>query len=274
MQRGGFEWSPFVRRVVTLGLIVLPRAALAQQAASPPASEVQVAPAIADANSDRSSTIGRLVNLFDGSSLDGWRKFDGGRPSPGWIVQDKTLHRQSKAGHLVWSDQEFGDFELSWDWKIAPGGNSGVKYRVANYDGRWLGCEYQLLDDARHPNASDPTRTAGALYNLVAPTSNKRLQPAGQYNRSRVVARGTHLEHWLNGQKILVADTASSDWRRRVAESKFSEYGNFAQNPRGLILLQDHGSDVWFRNIVVRSFDPAPAASQPPSATAIGDRPR
>ena len=179
--------------------------------------------------------------------------------SPGWFVEGDAIRRDveraRRAGYLIWTEHKFGDFELSWKWKIAPGGNSGVKYRVANFNGRWLGCEYQLLDDTQHSNASDPTKRAGALYGLYAPNPNKKLKPVGQYNQSRVVARGSRIEHWLNGSKILEFDTSSRDWCNRVCCSKFCEYAGFGQNAAGFVMLQDHGDDVWFRDLVVRVLE-------------------
>lgn len=210
----------------------------------------------ASPNKAESATDGEVIQLIEGAALEGWKKFGGGPPSEGWEVEDQAIHRSTRArkraGHIYWHQQEFGDFELSWKWKIASGGNSGVKYRVKKYGGRWLGCEYQLLDDTRHKNAEDPKKRAGALYNLYATNTKKSLKAVGEFNQSRVVARGSRVEHWLNGEKILEYDTSTADWRKRVASSKFNEHPDFGQNQAGFIMLQDHGSEVWFRDIVVR----------------------
>ena len=208
------------------------------------------------------SSVSHEYRLFDGRSLTGWQNVKNLPISQGWNVDDEAIHRKPvrdiKVGHLYWKAREFGDFQLSWQWKISPGGNSGVKYRVFSEKGRWLGFEYQLLDDQRHPNASDPKKTTGALYGLFAPEENKRLHPVGQYNSSRVVARGSQIEHWLNGVKILEVDTSSEQWRSRVARSKFNEFPRFGRTEKGKILLQDHGHEVWFRNIAILTFDDEP----------------
>ncbi len=213
--------------------------------------------AVAQHAPDR-ATAARVLHLFDGESLDGWQKFGGQPLGPGWDIDDGAIHRVAdrsiRAGHIYWTARQFTDFELSWKWKIAPGGNSGLKYRVKQYGNRWLGCEYQLLDDQRHHNARDPKRSAGALYNLYAPGAEKRLKPVGEFNESRVVVMGSRIEHWLNGEKILECDTASDDWRERVQGSKFNEYAAFGQNTSGYIMLQDHGSEVWFRDIAIRDL--------------------
>jgi Domain of Unknown Function (DUF1080) len=117
----------------------------------------------------------------------------------------------------------------------------------------WLGCEYQIYDDAgRKPR---PVSSTGAVYGLYAPSATKQLRPVGEYNESRIVVHGSKIEHWLNGEKILEADTMSEDWKKRVAASKFGDVEGFFQNRKGRIELQDHGSKVWFRNIVLRRLN-------------------
>ncbi len=209
-------------------------------------------------DSPHTTAASQVLRLFDGQSLDGWKKFGGQPTGAGWDIDDGAIHRVAdrsiRAGHIYWTARKFNDFELSWKWKISSGGNSGLKYRVKQYGNRWLGCEYQLLDDQRHHNARDPKRSAGALYNLYAPRTDKQLKPVGQFNESRVVVVGSRIEHWLNGEKILECDTTSADWRERVQGSKFNVYPEFGQNEMGYIMLQDHGSEVWFRDIVIRDL--------------------
>ncbi len=203
------------------------------------------------------------VSLFDGKTLRGWTTPDGQPVSQGWEVVDGAIHRNGKGGQIV-TEGEFDNFELSLEWKVAKGGNSGVKYRIQPHPtrkGQWVGCEYQVLDDDNHPNGKKPTTRAGALYDLYAPDeASKELRPVGEYNSLRIVARGTKLEHWLNGQKVLEIDTASQDWKDRIARSKFKTVPGFAAARPGKILLQDHNSEVWFRDIKVRPLPSPPAA--------------
>ena len=196
------------------------------------------------------------IALFDGKSLQGWRRLDGTAPISGWEVRDGAIYRGARGGHLL-SEREYGDFDLRFEWKISAGGNSGLKYHLRQYgpDQRWLGREYQLLDDTRNSNARDPKRSAAALYGLCAPSAGKRLRQVGEFNQARIVVAQGRLEHWLNGQRVLSIDTGSEDWRRRVAQSKFGEHAGFAEAARGRILLQDHGSEVWFRNLYLRPLE-------------------
>jgi hypothetical protein len=199
-----------------------------------------------------------VIRLFDGKSLSGWQTASGKPVTQGWTVEDGMLVRASRGGS-IFTAAEFGDFELSFQWKIARRGNSGVKYRVAFYEKGvhgnpgWLGCEYQLFDDVGR--RTDAVHSCGALYGLYAPSADKKLRPVDQFNDSRVIARGTKIEHWLNGEKVVDADTATDDWKQRIAASKFGDVTGFFQNPKGRIELQDHGHKVWFRNIELRPLN-------------------
>ncbi len=194
-----------------------------------------------------------LVPLFDGKTLDGWLLPNGKPPGNEWDVSDGAIHhRKGRGGHLI-SEKQFTDFELQFEWKIAHGGNSGVKYRTTMTPKGLYGCEYQLLDDPNHSNGKNPKTRLAALYDLYAPDEGaKQPRPVGEFNESRIVARGSKLEHWLNGKKVLEVDTASDDWKARIAKSKFKTIGDFAASKPGPILLQDHGDEVWFRNIMIR----------------------
>ena len=190
---------------------------------------------------------GKPIALFDGKSLAGWTYLDGKPVTKGWVVQNGLLERKNRGGHIYYKD-EVGDFELSFEWKLAKGGNSGVKYRVRRYNGRILGCEYQLLDDGDRSNHKGST---GSLYALYAPNQQKKLNPPGEWNTSRIIVDGTRIEHWLNGKKIVEASVGSKDWLARVKGSKFSGYKDFSQNRTGRLMLQDHGGAVAFRKIVL-----------------------
>lgn len=195
---------------------------------------------------------------FDGRSLAGWTTLDGKPVADGWELVDGVIHRKpgGKAGHIVTVD-EFGDFSLSFEFKIAPGGNSGLKYRVRSYGGKVLGCEYQIYDDQGARKQVAGKNSCGSLYDLYEPNDQKQLRTAGQYNQARIVVEGDRIEHWLNGKKIVSATVGDAQWERRVAASKFADVADFARNPRGRIMLTDHGSEVWYRNF---RFEPAGAA--------------
>ncbi len=196
------------------------------------------------------------ISLFDGKSLNGWTT-DKGKPiTRGWQFTDQgELHRATRGGHIICT-REFHHFDLRMDFKIAPGGNSGVKYKLVPHLRTLWGLEYQILDDVKRiKNPRQSKGSCGALYVMYAPNDKKKLNPAGEWNSLRIVVRGTKVEHWLNGEKIVEADTASQDWKKRIARSKYRPVKNFAPDKPTKILLQDHGSKVWFRNIRIRSLD-------------------
>jgi hypothetical protein len=160
--------------------------------------------------------------------------------------------------------ETFSSFELTFEWKVAPAANSGVKYNVsrdmsvANIpSSAALGFEYQVLDDELHPDAlNGPNRQAGALYDMIAPGDGKALRPVGEFNEGRIVFRGGHGEHWLNGSKIVEYDVGSQRFDELLARSKYAPLEGFADLRSGHIVLQDHGDDVWYRNIQVRVIEP------------------
>lgn len=193
-------------------------------------------------------------SLFDGSSTDAWRGYRRQTLPPGWQAVDGELVRVGSGGDIITVDQ-FGDFELALEWKVGPGGNSGVFYRVTEdaEQSYHTGVEMQVLDDAAHADGGSPLTSAGALYGLY-PAPRGVVKPAGEWNSSRIVHRGNHVEHWLNGEKIVDAELWSDDWNRRLAASKFTQWPGFGRAPRGHIGLQDHGDRVAFRNIKVREL--------------------
>jgi len=189
--------------------------------------------------------------LFDGKTLEGWTSPGGGKPGDGWEVVDGVLHRAGRGGDLI-SAAEFGDFELEFEWKVAAKANSGVKYRVRKSPQGWLGPEYQVLDDAGHPNGKVPKTSAAALYDVLPPAADKALRPVGEWNRSKVVAVGDRIEHWLNGKRVVAVRVGSAEWEAARKAGKFAKLAGFAAPGPGRILLQDHGDEVWFRSIRVR----------------------
>ncbi|EGF91636.1 hypothetical protein ABI_30530 [Asticcacaulis biprosthecium C19] len=193
--------------------------------------------------------------LFNGKDTSGWRRFKGG--ASGWVVEDGALALKAAGGGDIVTEQEFGDFELSIDWKISPKGNSGIMYFVRELPDTdrpyHTGPEAQVLDNAGHPDGKIPSHTAGALYDLIVPPSDAS-KPIGEWNTARIVVAKNHIEHWLNGVKV--ADTSYGDdaWKALIAKSKFAAMPHFAEVPTGRICLQDHGDPVWFRNIKIRKL--------------------
>jgi hypothetical protein len=162
----------------------------------------------------------------------------------------------------AWADlvtrDSYADFELELDWKVGPKGNSGVLYRVAELpapEPSWhSGPEMQILDDAAYAD-NPPSTWTGALYDLMAPKT-KTVHPVGQWNHARVVVRGAHVEHWLNGQKLIAYELGSPELQELIARSKFKDLPRFARETSGSIALQHHGDGAWFRDVRVRSLSP------------------
>lgn len=190
--------------------------------------------------------------LFDGRTTEGWRGYRKSTAPDGWKVIDGTLTRVAEAGDIV-SRQEFANFELALEWKISKGGNSGIMYRVteaadASYES---GPEMQVLDDAAHPDGRSPLTSAGAAYGLY-PAPPGVAKPAGEWNAVRIVVNGNHVEHWLNGVRLLAYELGSPEWEAKVKASKFHEWPGYGRAKQGFIALQDHDSQVSYRNIKIR----------------------
>jgi hypothetical protein len=191
-------------------------------------------------------------SLFDGKTTAGWRGYRSKTMPAGWQVIDGALTRVDSAGDIVTND-EYADFELELEWKVAEGGNSGIFYRVSeDSDYPWrTGLEMQVLDDARHPDGRSPLTSAGSLYGIY-PAPRGVVRPAGEWNAVRIVVNGHHIEHWLNGVKVVEAEVGTPDWKARVKQSKFATMPGYGRNDTGHIGLQDHGDRVAYRNIRVR----------------------
>ena len=201
--------------------------------------------------------------LFDGESFDDWRGFQQDSVPSGWTIEDGAIHftGENGGGDLI-TEEEFDDFELALEWKISEGGNSGIIYRADEaHDAPWMtGPEYQLLDNAGHPDAENgPIRQAGANYDMHPPTEDV-TRPVGEWNEARIVANGSHVEHWLNGEKIVEYELWTDEWEETVAGSKWSEYPDYGTLESGHIALQDHSDPVWFRNIKVKRLSDDDAA--------------
>ena len=194
--------------------------------------------------------------LFDGKSLSGWRGYKAETPGAAWKVQDGAIVLTAgKAGDLMTAG-EFGDFELSFEWKISEAGNSGVIYRVGLGDNApyRTGPEYQVLDNEKAKDNKVGNHLAGSLYDIGAEAPRDLPKAIGQWNTSRLVVRGWNVEHWLNGKKIIAIDLASPEGKAAIAKSKFKDWPKFASLLRGHIALQDHGDVVSYRSIKIREL--------------------
>jgi hypothetical protein len=194
-------------------------------------------------------------SLFDGKTQNGWRVYHGKGPSAGWSVIDGILMKTKATDDIITVDQ-FGDFELALDWKVSQGGNAGLFYRgTEEYEKvYWSATEYQILDDANARDGRNRLTSAGAAYGLY-PSPVGVVKPAGEWNSTRIVARGPHVEHWLNGTKLLEYELWSPDWEAKVKASKFAEWPNYGRAKRGHIAIQgDHGGELSLRNIRIREL--------------------
>jgi len=197
------------------------------------------------------------VLLFDGQTTHGWHSFKRNSfPEKGWIIEDRWLHALGKDGGDIISDKEYDEFDLQWEWKLEPGGNSGLKYFVLESRGSAIGHEYQMLDDGRNPDGkvAQGRHITASFYDVLKPATPPPTKPIGEINQSRILVKGKHVEHWLNGVKVLEYECGSEAVKAGVAESKFKNVPEFGDRIKGHILLQDHHSNVWFRNIKIREL--------------------
>lgn len=195
--------------------------------------------------------------LFDGKTTQGWHSYKKTTfPAHGWVVEDGWLHCLGEKGGDVLSDATFDQFDLEWDWKLEPKGNSGLKYFVLDTRPSAIGHEYQMLDDDLNPDGklAKGKRITASFYDVLKPTVKTPTRPMGEINHSRVLVKGDHVEHWLNGVKVLEYEAGSDALKAAVAESKFKSTEGFGNRVKGHILLQDHESQVWFRNIKIRDL--------------------
>ena len=213
--------------------------------------------------------------LFDGTSLAGWRGLGyDSVPTAHWRVVDGAIAKipnakvqrqadgQPTAGGDLMTVDAFRDFELAFEWRVTPGANSGVKYNVSEtlsmaHAGNHaaLGFEYQVLDDVLHPDNTIASHRAGGLYDIIAPNHDTRLRPVGEWNRARIVLRGNHGEHWLNGVKVVEFDLGTPRLDSLLERSKYKPIPGFAERRPGHIVLQDHGDAVYFRRIRIRELN-------------------
>jgi len=196
--------------------------------------------------------------LFDGKTTNGWKGFaKAGFPAQGWVVEDGTIKGLGKKGGDIITTTAYGDFEFAWDWRLSFRGNSGIKYFVDESRGNAggaIGHEYQTIDDDNYTAmALTDRQKTGAWYDVIPP-AKKAARPVGEWNTSRLVVRGTTVEHWLKGTLVLAYDIRSAEAAQGIATSKFKDVKGYADKIRTPLLLQDHDTVVWFRNLKVREF--------------------
>jgi len=198
--------------------------------------------------------------LFDGQTLNGWRIYQN-KENNSWEATGGMLHCRpfgdravDKRSDLITVDK-FGNFELTLDWKIAPQGNSGVIYRATeDFDQPYLsGPEYQVLDDEGYPAKIENWQKTAANYAMHEPAGVKP-NAVGEWNSARIVVNGNHVEHWLNGVKAVEYELGSDDWQKRKAKGKWSNAAGYGSAKNGHIDLQDHGTEAWFRNIMIKEL--------------------
>jgi hypothetical protein len=202
------------------------------------------------------------VLLFDGTSTSGWHGYNG-QKTKAWSVEGCSLHSAGTEGNYgsdlradLATDEQYTDFELTIDWKASKGGNSGVMYGVVEdkkYKAAWMtGPEYQFIDDVGFPEKLEEWQKAGANYAMHLANDQKQLKPVGEWNTTRIVVKGSHVEHWLNGRKILEFERWNDEWNKLRDSGKWKEAPDYGKAKTGRIVLQDHGSAFWFRNIKLR----------------------
>ena len=200
--------------------------------------------------------------LFDGETLNGWRDYNGTEVTNPWVVEKGTLAALGKGddahGYIV-TDKQYENFELAFDWKISKGGNSGVLYHVVEHPNfatpYMTGPEYQILDNIGFPSPLEDWQLAGADYAMhIADPAKTKLKPVGQWNKSKIVFDNGHVEHWLNGEKIVEFEAWSEDWFERKNSGKWDDYPEYGLAHKGVFSLQDHGDRSWYRNIKIREL--------------------
>jgi hypothetical protein len=194
--------------------------------------------------------------LFDGKNMDSFRGYKEEAIGKGWKVDEGTLHFDGTRSGDIITKKQYGSFELSFDWKVSEGGNSGVMYRVTLGDSAPYksGIEYQILDNEKHNDGKKRETSAGSLYALYPPGDANPKTP-GEWNTSKIVIDGDKVQHWLNGEKVVDVEIDSEDWKKKVSESKFASWEKFGKSKRGHIAFQDHSDPVWYRNIKIKAMD-------------------
>jgi hypothetical protein len=201
--------------------------------------------------------------LFDGKDLSKWRQaYKDSLPPQGWTIENNALSVQKKRGKGgdIITKETYQNFELVFDFKLTQAANSGIKYHVNLIENSqtkkssMMGIEYQVIDDYNHPEIKDEpngTSSTGSVY-LLYPPVGKKLNPAGEWNTAKIIAKGNYTEHWLNGVKIAFYTKGTNEFNKKVSETKFKDYPEYAKSNSGYIMLTDHGDQVYFKNIKIK----------------------
>ncbi len=208
----------------------------------------------------KESSPGKWVSLFDGKTLNNWHGFNKTGPVKNWAIEEGAMvclgaAADAHGGDIV-SDVAYENFELKWEWKISKEGNSGVMYHVVEgekYSAPYqTGPEYQLIDDIGFPQKLEEWQKTGADYAMNIPNDKKKLKPVGEWNSSKIVFNKGHVEHWLNGKKIVEFQAWDEAWTNKKVTGKWKDFPDYGTARTGLIALQDHGQKAYFKNIMIR----------------------
>ena len=205
---------------------------------------------------------GSWISLFDGTSLKGWHGYNKTGVVKNWEIEDGALvclgaAKDASGGDIV-TDKKFANFELKWEWKVNKGSNSGVMYHVVE-GSKWhspyeTGPEYQIIDDIGFPEKLEEWQQAGADYAMHTANKLKTLKPVGEWNTSSIIFNKGHVEHWLNGKKIVAFEAWSADWNKKRSTGKWKDYPDYGKAKSGQIALQDHGDKAFYRHIMIREL--------------------
>jgi hypothetical protein len=205
---------------------------------------------------------GKWISLFDGKTLNGWHGYNKTAEIKNWTIEEAAMvclgAAKGDTGGDIVSDAEYENFELKWEWKITKEGNSGVMYHVvedpkykAPYE---TGPEYQMIDDIGYPGKLEEWQKTGADYAMNLTNDKKKLKPVGEWNTSTIVFNKGHVEHWLNGEKIVEFEAWTEAWKKEKAEGKWKDFPDYGFSKKGRIALQDHGHKAYFKNIMIREL--------------------
>ena len=204
----------------------------------------------------------KWISLFDGKTFNGWHLYNQTGAIKNWTIEEDAMvclgaAADAHGGDIV-TDALYENFELKWEWKITKGGNSGVMYHVVEdqkyHAPFYTGPEYQVIDDIGFPQKLEDWQMAGADYAMHPANNKKKLQPVGEWNTSKIIFNKGHVEHWLNGEKIVVFQAWDGEWTKKKTEGKWKEYPDYGSAKSGRIALQDHGNKVYFKNIMIREL--------------------
>jgi hypothetical protein len=250
-----------MKKLIGLAIVAVILASCGTKKAETTADSTTVAtPAVTENTLTDAQKAEGWKSLFDGQTMNGWVTFKG-KENNTWEVLEGTLHCKSPEDTTadkradIRTTEEFENFEFTFDWKIAPKHNSGVMFRVTEeYEVPYgSGPEYQVIDDAGYPDALKPVQLSAANYDMHT-ANNKTMNPAGQWNTGKIVVNGNHVEHWLNGSKVLEYEFESEDWKKMVAGSKWKDFPGYGKAKKGYLDLQDHGGEVWFKNLFIKTL--------------------